>query len=84
LVLTGRHLRAARGILGWKQTGLAQNAGVALGTIRRMEARDGPVVCNTVTLEKVETALRAAGISWANDGRPSVTWTPVATRARKA
>jgi hypothetical protein len=35
-LITGRQLRAARGLLGWGQIELAKNAKVAIGTIRRM------------------------------------------------
>jgi predicted transcriptional regulator len=67
-----RQLRAARVLLGWEQTELADASGVALGTIRRMEALEGPIRCNTTTLHKVQGALEKAGIEFLNHGNPGV------------
>ncbi len=72
IVITGKHLRAARGLLGWTQEGLAQRAKVGLGTVRRMEDFDGPVRARTETLGKVVRALEKAGVEFLNDERPGV------------
>jgi predicted transcriptional regulator len=70
--ITGRHIRAARGLLGWTQAILSKRSRVALGTIRRMEGFDGPVGSRTETLGKVVAALEKAGVDFLNDGRPGV------------
>lgn len=62
--LTGRHLRAARAMLGWQQATLAKRAAVALGTVRRMESTNGQIVSSTLTLGRVKDALSAAGIEF--------------------
>lgn len=62
--LTGRHLRAARAMLGWQQATLAKRAAVALGTVRRMESTNGQIVSSTLTLGRVRDALTAAGIEF--------------------
>jgi predicted transcriptional regulator len=72
IVITGKHLRAARGLLGWTQEGLAERAKVGLGTVRRMEDFDGAVGARTETLGKVVRALEKAGVEFLNDERPGV------------
>lgn len=68
IVISGKHIRAARGLLGWTQTELSKKAKVALGTICRMEEFDGPVGARTETLGKVVIALEKAGIIFLDDG----------------
>ena len=71
-MITGRQLRAARGLLGWAQTDLAKKSRVAIGTIRRMESFDGEVGARTTTFSKVKLALEKGGIEFLNDDRPGV------------
>ncbi len=68
----GRQLRAARVLLGWDQSRLAQSAHVAIGTVRRMESFDGVIGSQTATLLKVQTALEKGGIEFLDDDRPGV------------
>lgn len=58
-------IRAARGLLGWSQTQLAEAAGRSLPTIKRLEreAEDGPAVSDDVR-EAVRKALEKAGIEF--------------------
>jgi predicted transcriptional regulator len=70
--ITGRHIRAARALLGWAQSELSKRSKVALGTVRRMEGFDGPVGARTETLGKVVTVLEKAGVEFLNDERPGV------------
>jgi len=72
IVINGRHIRAARGLLGWTQGELSKKAKVALGTIRRMEDADGPVRARTETLGRVVVALEKAGVEFLDDGKPGV------------
>ena len=72
ILITGRHLRAARGLLGWTQRDLAKRGKVALGTLRKMEESDGHVDSRTDTLVRVMTALEKAGVEFLNDDRPGV------------
>jgi hypothetical protein len=71
-LVTGRQLRAARGLLGWGQIELAKRAKVAIGTIRRMESFDEEVGCQASTLYKVRTALEQGGIEFLTDKKPGV------------
>ena len=72
IVINGRHLRAARALLGWTQEELSAKAKVALGTVKRMEGFDGPVGARTETLRKIVTILEKAGVEFLNDDRPGV------------
>jgi predicted transcriptional regulator len=72
IVISGRHIRAARGLLGWTQGELSKKAKVALGTIRRMEDFDGPVRARTETLGRVVAALEKASVDFLDDGLPGV------------
>jgi predicted transcriptional regulator len=72
ILVTGRHLRAARGLLGWTQRDLAKRGKVALGTLRKMEESDGRVDSRTDTLIRVMTALERAGVEFLNDDKPGV------------
>ena len=55
-------LRGARGILGWSQSDLSKASGLALSTIKRMEAGSGPVRGIAENVWKVQRALEEAGV----------------------
>ena len=63
-------IRAARALLRWRQEVLATAAGVGNATIRRIEARDGPMEGTIATMRRIQTALEQAGIVFleAEDG----------------
>ncbi|MFK4720532.1 transcriptional regulator with XRE-family HTH domain [Bradyrhizobium niftali] len=58
-------IRAARGLLGWSQTDLAEAAGRSLPTIKRLEREgdEGPSVSDDVR-EAVRSALEKAGVEF--------------------
>ena len=60
--LFAKQLRAARILIGWEQRHLANTTGLAIGTIRRMEASDGPVRGNAGNVWKVQSSLEEAGV----------------------
>lgn len=72
ITITGRHIRAARALLGWTQTDVSKKAKVAIGTIRRMEGFDGPVGARTETLGRIVAVLEKAGVEFLNHERPGV------------
>jgi hypothetical protein len=72
IIITGRHIRAARALLGWAQGDLARKSKVALRTIRRMEGFDGAVAARTDTLGRVVAILEKAGIEFLDNGSPGV------------
>ncbi len=67
-------VRAARGLLGWSQSQLAETSGVGLSTIRRMEGSDGPLRGTAGNVWKVQQALEDAGVIFidADDEGPGV------------
>lgn len=76
ITIDGRHIRAARALLGWTQEELSEKSKVALGTIKRMEGFDGAVNARTDTLRKTVAVLEKAGIEFLNDGSPGVRLRP--------
>ena len=61
-MLTGAQLRAARGLLNISVADLAERTGLAVGTIRRAEATNGPVRMTTDNLTRVMKALQTGGV----------------------
>ena len=55
-------LRAARGILGWSQSDLSKASGVALSTVKRMEAGSGLLRGIAQNVWKVQSSLEEAGV----------------------
>jgi transcriptional regulator with XRE-family HTH domain len=72
-LITIEQLRAARGLLGWSQTELAERAGLSLPTVKRVEAEKGPRVSEEARL-KLQHALELEGIVFIpeNGGGPGV------------
>ena len=70
-VLTGAQLRAARALLGIDQKTLADQAGVSLPTVQRMEASPGTVRGVVDSLTKIVEALDRAGVELIGDGAAS-------------
>lgn len=72
MVLTGEQIRAARAILRWKATDLAEKAGIGLSTVQRAEQMDGPVAMMRANMDAIRRTLEAAGIEFIpeNGGGP--------------
>jgi transcriptional regulator with XRE-family HTH domain len=72
-IITIEQLRAARGLLGWSQSDLADRAGLSLPTLKRLEAGFGPPVSDEAR-KKFRRALEAAGVEFIdeNGGGPGV------------
>jgi predicted transcriptional regulator len=62
-----RQLKAARSLLGWSQERLALAADVSLPTVKRLEARDGPLGGRESTAQKIKSALEKAGIEFIDE-----------------
>ena len=60
-MITGRQVRAARALLGWKQETLADNAQVALTALKRFES-ERELGTHEATRDKIRRALDAAGV----------------------
>ncbi len=67
-MISGPQIRAARALLGIDQRELARLSGLSTQTIQRMEACQGSVRVVVDSLEKVMTALSAAGVELIVEG----------------
>jgi predicted transcriptional regulator len=70
LMIEGRQIRAARGLLGWSRSDLILASGVSLSALLRLESAQAD--SRSSTLNKVIAALNAAGIEFINDGQNGV------------
>jgi predicted transcriptional regulator len=72
--LTSELVRAARALLRWEQRDLAETSAVSLPTIKRLEAKPGPLGAHASTQAALRTALEKAGIEFIdeNGGGPGV------------
>jgi transcriptional regulator with XRE-family HTH domain len=61
-MLQTAQIRAARALLGWNQGDLAKAANVSIATIRRIEAKEGPMMGYVSTLMSIQSAFEQAGI----------------------
>jgi transcriptional regulator with XRE-family HTH domain len=74
-MITGAQVRAAKALLDWSGTRLAEEAGVAISTIRRVEACDGLLVTASIkVLQSLKNALEDGGVEFigAPNDRPGV------------
>lgn len=64
---SGAQIRAARALLGISAAELAELAGVTWKTVQRFESVEEIPASRSGTLERVNAALRAAGIEFVGD-----------------
>ena len=69
-----RQVKAARSLLDWSQEKLANQSGMSLPTIKRLEAQDGQLGGRDETGSKIRQALEVAGVEFIdeNGGGPGV------------
>ena len=63
-MLTGRQLRAARGLLSWSAQKLADEARVGISTVWRAEKDDGPIKATAANTHALQSALETAGVEF--------------------
>lgn len=61
-MITGAQLRAARGLLNLSVVELADQTGLAINTIRRAEATNGPAPITAANLTLLANVFDAAGV----------------------
>jgi transcriptional regulator with XRE-family HTH domain len=66
-MISAKQIRAARVFLDWEQKDLAEQSGLSLPTIQRME-KLGVERSTAGNAEKVQHALEAAGVRFTEDG----------------
>ena len=63
-MIISAQIRAARSLLRWTTQDLAQESGVSIATIKRLEAQDGVPGGQSRTLQDLKRAFEAAGIEF--------------------
>ena len=74
-MITGAQVRAGKALLDWSGNRLADEAGVAISTIRRVEACDGLLESASIkVLQALKGALEAGGVEFIGtpEDRPGV------------
>ena len=66
-MLSSDQIRAARALLGWSGTDLADLSGVGITTLRRYELQRGIPSANTSVLMMIKKTLESAGIEFTGD-----------------
>ena len=66
-MLSSNQIRAARALLGWSGTDLAEKSGVGITTLRRYELQIGIPSANTSVLLTLKETLENAGIEFTGD-----------------
>jgi transcriptional regulator with XRE-family HTH domain len=61
-MLEPAQIRAARGLLGWRQEDLSKASGVGTATIQRIEKSDRPITGYVSTLVRIRAAFEDAGV----------------------
>jgi predicted transcriptional regulator len=57
MLVIAQHIKAAQAFLGWGQYDLAVKSGIAISTIRRIEASNGSLCAHFETIAKIRRAL---------------------------
>lgn len=71
--MTSAQMRAARAMLDWSQAKLAEESGVSVETIKRLERMDGAIEATKVaTLDAIRKTLVGAGVEFTNGDEPGV------------
>lgn len=63
-MLEAAQIRAARALLGWRQSDLSKLSGVGTATIQRIEKSDRPITGYVSTLLKIQAAFEKAGVQF--------------------
>jgi transcriptional regulator with XRE-family HTH domain len=74
-MITGAQVRAAKALLNWSGSVLAERADIAISTIRRIESIDGVLPSASArVLQAIQAALEDAGVEFIGtpDDRPGV------------
>ena len=63
-MITGAQVRAAKALIKWSGSDLAEKANVGLSSIRRIEAFEGVPESSVKVLNAIQKALEAAGVEF--------------------
>jgi transcriptional regulator with XRE-family HTH domain len=73
-MITSCQIRAARALINWSARELAQESGLGVATIRRMELAEGVPSSNALNLDQIKKTLEFQGIEFIGtpEDRPGV------------
>ncbi len=63
-MISSAQIRAARALLRWSANDLAENSGIGVATIRRLELEDGIPSSHTRTNTLIRKSLEDAGVEF--------------------
>ena len=63
-MITGAQVRAAKALIRWSGSDLAEKANVGLSSIRRIEAFEGVPESSVKVLNAIQKALESAGVEF--------------------
>ena len=63
-MITGAQVRAAKALIRWSGSDLAEKADVGLSSIRRIETFEGVPESSVKVLNAIQNALEAAGVEF--------------------
>jgi transcriptional regulator with XRE-family HTH domain len=67
-LITNLQIRAARALLGWSQAKLAEEAGVSVITVKRLEAQSEDFHARYDIVMKVKAAVERGGVAFLGEG----------------
>ena len=67
IMISAGQIKAARAMLGWSATELAENSGVGSATVKRYELQEGIPQATTKVLMAIKTTLEGEGIEFTGD-----------------
>ena len=72
--ISSEQVRAARSLIRWEQRDLSEASKVSLPSIKRLEAKPGPLAAQDRTIDAICRALEEAGVIFVpeNDEGPGV------------
>lgn len=74
--VSGRQIKAARALLGWKRDALAARAGVTAPTVQVIEADDSLLEALTPTRDRLVEVLQAEHVVFTTGSAPGVQVVP--------
>ena len=78
-MITSAQIRAARALLGWSRSDLAENSGIGFSSMLRLESADGVPGAQFKTLEAIKNTFEKAGIEFIGtpESGAGVRWRPL-------
>lgn len=79
-MITSAQIRAARGMLEWSRSDLAEKSGIGFSSMMRLESADGVPGAQFKTLEAIKNAFEDAGVEFIGtpENGAGVRWRPKA------